>query len=189
MLVFSIDPGLVNLGVCFYDAVDNNVLYADKVQLTAKMKDLKTESEIIPRVYKVFFTGKLWDMIKDADIVLIEQQMKKKFFLVQYVLGAICFEKHIAYEFISPRSIKSHFQSGKVSRKGTSAAVRGKKSNHAANKKQAVALALELFPKFMGRVTSKKRDDVADALLQAKWYADTKVNKVRKKRKRKHADI
>lgn len=181
MRIFSIDPGIVNIGACFFDTTDNEVLWADKVQLCARMKDMKTEAEIIPRVYKVFFTDKIFNMIKSSDVVLIEQQMKKKFFLIQYVIGAICFEKGIDYKFISPRSIKTHFQSGKTSRRKSGTSVRGAKNNHAANKKAAIELATKLFPKFMLRVHVKKRDDVADAILQAKWYCDKYIIKKDKK--------
>jgi len=181
MLIFSIDPGIVNIGACLFDTSDNKVIWADKVQLCAKMKDMKTESEIIPRVYKVFFTDKIFEMIQAADIVLIEQQMKKKFFLIQYVLGAICFEKGIDYKFASPRSVKTYFKSGKTSRKKTGTSVRGSNSNHAANKKTAIELATKLFPSFMLRVNVKKRDDVADAILQAKWYCDKYIIKKSKK--------
>lgn len=173
MLVFSIDPGLVNIGVCFMDTSENKILYADKVQMCNRMKDLKSEAEIIPRVYKLFFTGKIGQMVDAADVVLIEQQMKRKFLLIQYTLGSFCFEKHKSYEFVSPKCIKTHFNSGKVSRKKAGKSVRGKKNNHAANKKAAVEIATHLFPQFMLRVNSKKRDDVADAMLQAKWYTDT----------------
>lgn len=184
MLIFSIDPGIVNIGACLFDSVTGEIVWADKVQLCARMKDMKTEAEIIPRVYKIFFTEKIYSMIQSAGIVLIEQQMKKKFFLIQYVLGAICFEKNIEYKFVSPRSIKTHFKSGKTSRKKTGTSVRGAKNNHAANKKTAIALATHLFPKFMLRVNVKKRDDVADAILQAKWYADKHIIKKDKKNKK-----
>lgn len=172
MLIFSIDPGLVNVGACLYDSTESKIVWADKVQLTPRMKDLKTEAEIIPRVYKLFFMGELWEMIKSADVVLIEQQMKKKFLLIQYVIGALCFERNIDYKFVSPRSVKVHFKSGKASRKKEGKSVRGAKNNHAANKKAAIKLATALFPEFMLRVTATKRDDIADAVLQAKWFVD-----------------
>lgn len=173
MYIFSIDPGIVNLGVCFFNGSTNEVIYADRVQLAPRMKDMKCESEIIPRVYKVFFTGKLWEMIKASDIVLVEQQMKKKFFLVQYTIGAILMEKCIDYKFISPRTVKTHFGSGKTARKkSTGKTVRGAKVNHALNKKAAIIIATDLFPRIMGPLPQKKRDDVADAILQAKCWAD-----------------
>jgi len=180
-MILSIDPGIVNIGACLFDTDNDEVLWADKVQLCVRMKDMKTEAEIIPRVYKIFFTDKIFQMMKNVDIVLIEQQMKKKFFLVQYVIGAICFEKGIDYKFVSPRSIKTHFQSGKTSRQKSGTSVRGAKNNHAANKKTAIALATQLFPRFMLKVHVKKRDDVADAILQAKWYCDKFTKKIKSK--------
>jgi Holliday junction resolvasome RuvABC endonuclease subunit len=171
MLVLSIDPGLVNIGVCLMDTNEKQILYADKVHICTRMKDLMTESEIIPRVYECFFTGKIGKMLDLADIVLIEQQMKRKFLLIQYTIGAICFEKHKAYEFVSPKRIKTFFHSGKQSRKQNGKNVKGKFNNHAENKKTAVAIATYYYPQFMLRVNSKKRDDVADAILQARWYA------------------
>jgi hypothetical protein len=192
MYVFSIDPGLVNIGVCFYDTTEQRIIFADKVQMVTRMKDLKTESEIIPRVYKLFFTGKMWEMIRTSSVVLIEQQMKKKFSLIQYVLGAICFEKEINYKFVSPRAVKTHFGSGKTARAGTRAAVRGNKNNYSANKKAAVALATTMFKPFMAKLSVTKRDDVADALLQAKYFADKEniyTERERKRVERNGADL
>jgi len=171
-LVFSIDPGLVNVGVCLYNATQDTIVYANKVQLTPSMKEMKTEAEIIPRVYKLFFQGPLKEMIDKASIVLVEKQMKRKFYLVQYVIGAVCFHEAKEYRFVCPRSVKTHFKSGKLSRKISGTSVKGSKKNHTENKKTAVELATKLFPAFMQKVTAAKRDDVADAVLQAKWYAD-----------------
>ena len=171
-LIFSIDPGLVNIGACWFNATTNEIIWADKLQIVPQMKHLKNESQIIPRIYKLFFTGKIYEMIKESNVVLIEQQMKRKFLLFQYTLGAILFEKSIDYIFQSPRSIKSQFSIGKTARKKAGKSVKGSKNNHAVNKKAGIDLVSKLYPKFMSKVSLKKRDDVADAILQARFYTE-----------------
>jgi hypothetical protein len=171
-LIFSIDPGVVNIGVCWFNATKNKILFADKVQIAPRMKDVKNESEIIPRIYKLFFIGKIYEMIKVSNVVLIEQQMKRKFLLFQYSLGAILFEKNIDYVFQSPRSIKTQYSIGKTARKKAGKSVKGVKNNHAANKKAGIDLISKLYPKFMNKVNLKKRDDIADAVLQARYYTE-----------------
>ncbi|GBG33227.1 Hypothetical Protein FCC1311_094512 [Hondaea fermentalgiana] len=162
-LIFSIDVGVVNIRVAFYEANGQDMVFADKVSLAPSMKAMKDEAEIIPRVFKLFFhqESPLKAMIEQARVVIVEQQKKRKMLLIQHVIGALCFRSNFAYEFVSPRSVKAHFNTVKFSCKKSGKSVKGAKKNHAANKRAAVEKAHSLFPKFMSRVSAAKRDDVA----------------------------
>lgn len=172
--IFSIDPGIVNVGVACYNGVTGDILFANKLTLASSLKVMNNEAEIIPRVYKLFFDNKnspYKKMIDNSRIVLIENQMKRKMLLVQHVIGALCFAYNINYEFVAPQSIKAHFKTGARARAEKGIVLKGNKTNHKANKKIGIAKAKELFPEYMSKVSASKQDDIADALLQAVWYS------------------
>lgn len=182
--IFSIDPGIVNMGAACYNGVTSDILFADKLTLAPSLKSLDNEAEIIPRVYKLFFddiNSPYKKMIDNSKIVLIENQMRRKMIIIQHVIGAICFEKNIKYEFVAPQCIKTYFNTGKKARANKGVVIKGKKKNHGANKKMGISKAEELFPKYMAKLSVSKQDDVADALLQALWYYETGVDFIAKK--------
>lgn len=192
--IFSIDPGIVNIGVSCYNGKTGEVFFANKLTLAPSLKSMENDAEIIPRVYKLFFDSNspYRKMIDNSKIVLIEKQMKLKMFLIQYTIGTFCFSNNINYEFVAPQSVKAHFNTGSRSRVEKGTVVKGKKGNHAANKKLGTAKAKELFPEYMATVSVIKQDDIADALLQALWYSqggdkfiEKKNNTLSKKRQRK----
>lgn len=171
--IFSIDPGIVNVGVVCLNYKTDRIHFANKLTIAPSLKSLTNEAEIIPRVYKLFFdpVSPYRTMINESRVVLIEIQMKRKFLLIQNIIGAFCFAFNLDYEFVSPKSIKGYFGTGKYSRLKKGIRV---KDNHKANKVEAVLKAMELFPTHMSKIQISKRDDVADALLQAYWYGKTK---------------
>ena len=190
--IFSIDPGIVNVGAACYNGKTGEILFAGKLTLAPSLKVMENEAEIIPRVYKLFFDNNspYRKMINHSKIVLIENQMKRKILLVQHVIGALCFANNINYEFVAPQSIKAHFNTGSRARAQNGVVLKGKKTNHAANKKMGIAKAKELFPEYMKKVSVAKQDDIADALLQAVWFSqkgekiiETKQVALSKKRK------
>lgn len=178
-LIFSIDIGVVNVGIVLLHKKTRKIIFGDKVSLAPSLKSVKSEYEYVPRVYKLLFdpyTSKLRKYIDRASVVLIEKQMKTRMINIQHIISGFCTRFNIEYKFVSPRSIKAHFGIGAFSRKSNGTVVKGVKENHSANKKLAVAKATELYPGFMRELSSSKRDDVADALLQAVWFADLKEN-------------
>lgn len=182
-LVFSIDPGIVNVGVTFYDYGKGEVLFADKLTLAPSLKAMKNEEEIIPRVFKLFFddaNSPYKKMINSSRIVLIENQMKRKMLLIQHVIGALCFAGNLDYKMVAPQSVKAHFDTGSYARQKVGVVVKGKKNNHAANKKMAIEKAKELHPQLLERCGKLKQDDIADSLLQAIWYGDVQTGTKRK---------
>lgn len=171
--VLSVDPGIVNVGVALVNAKTGAVGFVNRLTLAPSMKAMAKESEITPRVFKLFLQ-EYRPLLDRAAIVLIEQQMKTKMKLIQYTLGALCMAINKPYRYIGPKSIKAFYNTGKFSRKGTGDAVRGNKSNHAANKKAAIKLAFSKWPAIMAKIDKNKQDDAADALLQASWFSESK---------------
>ena len=170
--VFSIDPGIVNLGVCCYDKHSKKIEYANCERLADKIKNI-SEHEVLRLVHQRFFGScHISKMLAGSSMVLIEIQMKRKFLLVQHAIGAYCIERGYAHKFVSPRSVKVHFDIGKSARDRSGAGVRGKSNNYAANKKQDILVAESLHPSFMRSLPQGKKDDVADAILQARYFAD-----------------
>lgn len=172
--IFSIDPGIVNVGVACYNGKTGDILFANKLTLAPSLRVMENEAEIIPRVYKLFFddaNSPYKKMIDNSRIVLIENQMKRKMLLIQHVIGALCFANNINYEFVAPQSIKAHFKTGARSRAEKGIVLKGNKTNHKANKALGIEKARALFPEYMSKVSVSKQDDIADALLQAVWYS------------------
>lgn len=170
--ILSVDPGIVNVGCALVNAKTGAVGFVNRLTLAPSLKAMSKESEITPRVFKLFLQ-EYRSLVDRAAIVLIEQQMKTKMKLIQYSLGAFCMAINKPYRYVGPKSIKAFYNTGKFSRKGTGEAVRGKKNNHAANKKAAIRLALQKWPAVMAKIDKKKQDDAADALLQAAWFMES----------------
>ena len=182
-LVFSIDPGIVNIGACCYDYATGEVLFAERLTLAPSLKALKSDSEITPRVFKLFFddtNSPYKKMINSSCMVLIENQMKARMKIIQHVIGSLCFAANIEYKMVAPQSIKAHFNTGSYARKKAGTTVKGKKNNHRENKKMGIAKAEQLHPKLFAKCSQAKKDDIADALLQAVWYGDKQTGKKRK---------
>lgn len=174
-LIFSIDPGIVNVGVALYDYVEKKVVFSGKLTLAPSLKSMGAESSIVPRVFKLFFDDKnspYKKMINNSKIVLIENQMKRKMLLIQHSIASFCFAGNIDYKMVDPRSIKTHFDIGSYARKKTGTTVKGTKNNHSANKKMAIEKIQEICPDIFKNVSVSKQDDMADSLLQAIWHGD-----------------
>ena len=181
--VVSIDVGIVNLGFCCYDYSTGEVLFAERLTLAPSLKALKSDSEIIPRVFKLFFdddNSPYKKMINSSRIVLIENQMKARMKIIQHVIGALCFAANVDYKMVAPQSIKAHFNIGSYARKKAGKSVKGKKNNHRENKKMGIAMAEKMHPQLFAKCSQSKKDDIADALLQAVWYGDKQTGTKRK---------
>lgn len=183
-MVFSIDPGIVNVGVSCYDYSSDEIIYSGKLTLAPSLKAMKSEAEIVPRVFKLFFddaNSPYKKLINASRVVLIENQMKRKMLLVQHCVASFCFAGNIEYQMVDPRTIKTHFDIGSYARKKAGAAIVGTKGNYGANKKMAIVKVKELFPGLLDKVSVAKQDDMADSLLQAVWFGDKQLGRVRPK--------
>lgn len=176
--IFSIDVGIVNMGVALLNGVTKEIIFADKVSLASRLKEIKSDSELLPRIKTCFFKegSKMNKMVQESDVVLIECQMKRKMIIIQHIIATICSERGKMFYFVNPSCIKRHFGTGFHARRQKGVVVKGKKTNHKLNKKSAITMASSLYPTFMKSLTVSKRDDVADALLQARWFAEKKIN-------------
>ncbi len=171
MIVLSIDPGLVNVGVCVFDTNKNKILFADKLHIASSLKEHKKSGEtaLVSRVNDTFFSKKslIKEHLKDIEVCLIETQMKTLYKMISQVISAFCFSKKITVFHVSPRSVKRHFK--------TSSGLKTSSKAHGKNKKLAIKKAELLFPKFMSKIkNTKKKDDISDALLQAKYFAENR---------------
>lgn len=168
MLILSIDPGLVNVGAALYDSNTKEFVSVRHVQLVAKVKDLKCTDDIIPLLEKTFVkpNGYMYNLVIAADVIVIERQLKRNFIVFQYVLGSMLHMINKKVVMCAPQSCKKYAN--------TSSGLKGKKA-HAKNKMLAIMYAQKRWPDTFAKVKSKrKRDDMADAMIMAAWYAESK---------------
>ena len=171
MLLLSIDPGIVNIGVCVYDNLKKKIIFADKLQIYKNLKEHKKlgECNLTNQVYETFFSkdSPIFKYLKKIKICLIEIQMKSLFKIISHVIHAFCFEKNIKVYHISPRSIKKYFHTSAYNKKT-------RKSSHLKNKKLAIKKMEILFPSLMEnkKKENKKVDDICDAILQVLYFCE-----------------
>jgi hypothetical protein len=173
--IFSIDPAVVNIGVCLYDYGKGEVLFADRLQIAPSMKALGPDDQIVPKIFKLFFDDKnspYAHMIRSSKIVVIESQMKVKMKIIQHVIASFCFAANLEYKMIAPQLVKTHFDTGARGRAKTGKTVKGKTNNYNCNKKMAIQKAIEIHPTIFTTCAKSKQDDIADSLLQAVYYGD-----------------
>lgn len=172
-LIFSIDIGIINIGVALYDSSTKKMVYCDRIAFAPSLKALKSQRNIPMGIYNLMFnkeTSKIYPMLKEASIILIEDQMRLKMYIAQYSIVSMCICEGFEYKIVHSKSVKTFFKTGAASRKLAGKVVRGAENNRRANKAAAIVKAHELFPKDMAKVPKAKQDDVADAILQACWY-------------------
>lgn len=162
-MIVAVDIGVRNLGVCAYDPVAQKVVHWENHSMVS--------GRYLPKnnvAYVRDFALKHADLFANADVVLIERQMRVNMRVIEALFELLFYDKcHV----VSPRSVKSHF------RISTGA--------YAANKKLAIDRAVasiaskpehfadecrEAFDK------ARKKDDMADALLMVLYYLDTYSN-------------
>lgn len=192
MIILSIDPGIVNMGVAIYNSDSEEIIFAKKLSLGKRMRDVQ-EKNTINDIYKIFFDpskSPIAEFIDRIQVILIEQQMKRRFLIIQHVIGAIAMMLNIKYYFVPPQVIKRHFGFGhkKGAKKSSSSSVstskgKTKKGMHRANKKNAIDIVDRILPEILQknnktlktatRSITIKDDDIADAFLQALWFSQT----------------
>ena len=161
MLVGSIDIGIRNIGLCQYDSETRAVTYVELLDLlyvpgTSKRLQLNDHSVVF--LVRRAVEARL-EMFKQCDIVAIEKQMTRKMVLIQLAFECILDPYTCVFQ-ISPRSVKSMFKTSR--------------GNHSGNKKAAIAHLYSLLDESgIEKVSQfRKKDDVADAILQAIYAAE-----------------
>jgi hypothetical protein len=184
MLVLSIDVGVVNLGVCLFDIKMKTIVRADATRLADSMREISGELDYVMRLTAMCADRAtvLGSMMAQADVVIIERQMRRNMMIVQHVLATIGQMNGKRVEYVSPQSVKVWFrkQIGLIVPPRSSAI-----SYHYANKVEAKEVFTYMFPTFT--LPPGKGDDVADASLQAAYWSarEEKKNKTRGPKKKK----
>lgn len=144
MFILSVDIGIRNFATTMYCTVDSKFTMF-------KVFDLRGVKDYVAKMRELSSSGPF----TMADIVLIERQMRSCMKTMAVSLRAFNYEKTI---MVAPQSIKRYF---KTSMK-----------NHTKNKKAGIETAvkylkgdtLHTFQKL------KKKDDIADCILQTIWF-------------------
>lgn len=156
--VIGIDVGIVNMSICMYDSLTNTFHAENGSLLEAKsnpgQRYVYNES-LIAFLCEIFLQDRI-DLIKQADLILIENQMRKQMLIIQhsiasYLLGLGC----IQVRFVHPRAVRVFFD---ISMK-----------NYEKNKAASVAKFCSFIKKKedLDKILrkNKKLDDVADSFL------------------------
>lgn len=144
MRILSLDIGTKNLGWVLYD---NKIRDVGVVDLSTYAKG----TDYANQVYLLSKTG-----FFDVDIILVEIQMRSCMKTIANSIRCFYWEKTIR---IAPQSVRRHFKT--ITKK------------HSSNKRAHLALLSEMdIPaKIVAKIsTFKKKDDIADAIVQMMYY-------------------
>lgn len=169
MIILSIDPGIKNLGWAVYDTSSGSFKSFGRYNL---LKD-QPKAKHTKYTYLVdSFIQASKPVFDSADVICIEIQMVAKFKVIAAAFECFLWGRS---QMVSPRSVRHHFDIST--------------GNYSKNKKASVQIIPSLpipnsnkqwFEKF----DKKKRDDVADAMLIALFWAEKHGSKRVFKRKR-----
>lgn len=182
MIIFAVDPGTKNMGYACYDTSKRAFITFGKFDMQTGVKRVeKTKYALLTKRFCEAMKG----LLEMSDVILIEAQMQAKMKMIQTALQCFYWGKsHV----IGPLAVRKFF--------GISM------SNYRLNKKTSIELAPLLIRTKKEKAlmdTFKKKDDVADAIILARYWdikergetwakpsVALQVN-VKKKKKRKRA--
>ena len=170
MIIVAIDPGIKNLGWSVYDSSKNIFLSFGRYNLLKDQpKNMHTKYAFLVKS----FVESCKDVFEAADKICIEIQMVAKFKVIATAFQCFFWDRS---ELVSPRSVRCHF---KIST-----------GNYTKNKKASIAIVPKLdIPlknkRWFNTFDKKKRDDVADAMLIALYWAEKGQQKKEKEEKKK----
>lgn len=172
MIVIGIDPGIKNLGWSVYDTEKCHFLSFGRYDLTKDQP--KTKHTKYADLVKDFIDASR-DVFAMADAVAIEIQMIAKMKVIETAFQCFFYEK--AHR-VSMRSVRCHFD---ISTK-----------KYSTNKKASIEIVPSLQissqnKRWFASFDKKKRDDVADAMLLALYWAQVKAPGASPKRKKRKA--
>ena len=144
MFILSVDIGIRNFAFTVYCTIESKFILF-------RVLDLGKVKDYVARMRELSSTPPF----QMADVVLIERQMRSCMKTMAVSLRAFNYEKTV---MVAPQSIKRHFKTAM--------------KKHSKNKKAGVEVArrylraqkLDQFEKL------KKKDDIADCILQTIWY-------------------
>lgn len=144
MRILSLDVGTRNFGMTLYCTKSKDFLLMrllDLRNVKDYVKHMKEMSEEEP--------------FKSAHVVLVENQMRSIMKTMATAIRAFNFNKTV---MVAPQSVKRYFKSGK--------------GNHRMNKRAALEKVMSMLSEKSLTMLDgfKKKDDVADCILQTFWY-------------------
>lgn len=147
MLILSVDVGTRNFAMTLY------CTRTDEYKLM-ELRDLRNYKDYV-KTMKLLSEE---EPFLSADVILVERQMRSIMKTMATAIRAFNFDKTV---MVSPQCVKRFFRSS--TRK------------HATNKKAAMVEALKLLNVKNMRLykSFKKKDDIADCILQTHWYLST----------------
>lgn len=192
MFCCGVDVGYRNCSFCIINSVNNEIVYLRNVNLFSEEIDgrivvYEFDPKLIPLMIEKFVRENETDYFSKCKLFCVENQIQVKMFRVQFGLEAL-FSRYGRAITIHPNSVKKHF--------GT------RKGEYAENKRAAVQWCLNNLEginlaRFKEYEADKKCDDLADAIMLAKYGIDHKeelttvvfkeegIDKKKKKRKRR----
>lgn len=176
-VILSIDVGVVNIGLCLYETNENGgrVIHATRESFAEKRKDIHNDLELTETVYKKLMSeppSNFYVLLRKANTVIIERQMKREMIIIQHVIAVLCISLGKKVEFISPQCVKRWFRNASLPRQ-----------SHRENKREAINVFTSMYPEIS--VNGKKKDDIADAVLQAAFWCDRKKKTVPRRKENK----
>lgn len=148
MIIFAVDPGVKNMGYACYDTKTRKFLTFGKFNMREGVKRVE-------RTKYAYLTKRFCDkfkvLLKRADVVLIEAQMQAKMKVIQTAMQCFYWDKS---KVIGPLAVRNFFNIST--------------SNYNLNKKKSVELVGKLLPGSLKTFT--KKDDVADAIILARYW-------------------
>lgn len=166
MRIFAVDPGTRHLGWAILDTRRKTYEAFGVFDLQAGMpKKLKTKYAHLVHNFCV----QKRDLIASCDVLAVEIQMQAKMKVVATALQCFYWDKH---RMVAPLAVRKYFNISHA--------------NYRKNKKASIVFARTLVRGTQRELLDahKKKDDVADALILARYVADTAEGPRRKRTRR-----
>ena len=144
MYILSVDIGIRNFAFTMYSTVEEKFILF-------RLLDLGKVKDYVAKMRELSGT----DPFQSADVILVERQMRSCMKTMAVSLRAFNYEKTV---MVAPQSIKRHFKTAMKKHH------KNKKAGVVVARKYLDAQKLEQFEKM------KKKDDIADCVLQTVWY-------------------
>ena len=144
MHILSVDIGIRNFAFTVYCTVEERFILF-------RLLDLGKVKDYVAKMRELSST----EPFQSADVLLVERQMRSCMKTMAVSLRAFNYEKTT---MVAPQSIKRHFKTAM--------------KKHSKNKKAGIEVARKYLDaqKFKEFEKLKKKDDIADCILQTIWY-------------------
>ena len=153
MKIVSVDIGTRNLGLAIYK--NGNLTHFNCYCLFDYIKSKKEKTDYTLMTYN--FIQAHPEIFKDMDKLLLENQIQARMKVIMTSFRCFFYKRAVK---ISPLAVHNHFKSGK--------------GKHSKNKKAAIQLVEKFLSgsQYEKLKKHKKRDDMADAIIQIYYYID-----------------